>query len=141
MECDGKARAAQNDIIPETTCKFLDIRHFIARASLDEMDSVKVSAAGKRFKKWTAIAKGAGVCKDAFCSQHMKQRLFYTSKTVALSSKRCLFLSGYVDKLNNVHIYIYIHISLLAHTAVQVSYQTSISRPERVYVHSLVNNG
>ena len=109
MECDGKARAAQNDIIPETTCKFLDIRHFIARASLDEMDSVKVSAAGKRFKKWTAIAKGAGVCKDAFCSQHMKQRLFYTSKTVALSSKRCLFLSGYVDKLNNVHIYIYIY--------------------------------
>lgn len=75
VECDAKARAAQVEMLPDTACKFLDVRDFIDAHTLAEMNKVTASGSGKKWKKWLTLVKAGKIPEEAFCSTHLKKQL------------------------------------------------------------------
>ncbi|CAK9055843.1 unnamed protein product [Durusdinium trenchii] len=73
VECDAKARAAQVEMLPDTACKFLDVRDFIDAHTLAEMNKVTASGSGKKWKKWLTLVKAGKIPEEAFCSTHLKK--------------------------------------------------------------------
>ena len=76
-EIDGKARASQQDVLPEASCcKYVNIEDFIGTEDLDQMRSVKQKTLWKKNPKWLSIAKKAKKNTEAFCACHLKKCLF-----------------------------------------------------------------